>query len=45
MYEALGKAAAAGGVSKSRPVAIAVLYVIVVLLGFAGIHVPTPGFR
>ena len=26
-------------------VAIVALYVIVVLLGFAGIHVPVPGFR
>jgi hypothetical protein len=26
-------------------VAIVVLYVIVVLLGFVGIHVPVPGFR
>ena len=25
--------------------AIVVLYVIVVLLGFVGIHVPVPGFR
>jgi hypothetical protein len=26
-------------------VAIVALYVVVVLLGFVGIHVPTPGFR